>query len=272
MKKTKIKIGLIGCGAIGKSLMIMAQKRFNDSFEITALCDLDQSKAQSLSKVLGCGKVVDFKTLIKTCDLVVEAASAKISFEVACEALLKKRNVLVMSIGGILGKEGKLFEIARRNKKRIFLPSGAICGLDGVKALALAGIDRLTLKTYKPPQALKGASFIEKNKIDLDAIKEEKMIFSGTAQQAVESFPQNINVVAVLSIAAAGLVVPRVEIYASPELKRNVHVIEVESKAARLSIRCENVPSPDNPKTSYLAILSAAAMLSGVSDVVRVGS
>lgn len=272
MKHKKIRIGLIGCGAIGKSLMVMTQKRFDDVFEITALCDLDQSKAKNLSKLLGCGKVMNLKTLIRSCDLVVEAASAKVSFDVAHQALLKKRNVLVMSIGGILGREGKLFEIARRNKKRIFLPSGAICGLDGVKALALAGIDRLTLKTYKPPQALKGAAFIEKNKIDLDAIKKEKIIFSGTAQEAVASFPQNINVVAVLSIAASGLVVPRVEIYASPELKRNVHVIEVESKAARLLIRCENVPSPDNPKTSYLAILSAAAMLSGVSDGVRVGS
>lgn len=272
MKNKKIKIGLIGCGAIGKSLMMMAQKRFNDAFQITALCDLDHLKAKKLNKALGCGKVMGFKALIKSCDLVVEAASAKISFDVAQEALLKKKNVLVMSIGGILGREGKLFEIARRNKKRIFLPSGAICGLDGVKALALAGIDSLTLKTYKPPQALKGAAFIEKNKIDLDGIKEETMIFSGTAQEAVASFPQNINVVAVLSVAASGLVVPRVEIYASPELSRNVHVIEVESKAARLLIRCENVPSPDNPKTSYLAILSALAMLSGVSDSVRVGS
>ena len=272
MKTHKIKIGLVGCGAIGKSLALMVKERLKETFEITALCDLDETRAENLRKILGCGRVVPLNKLIIQSDLVIEAASAKVSFELAQTALEKKRDILLMSIGGILGHEQKLFSIARRNKRRILLPSGAICGLDGVKALSLVGIDRVTLKTFKPPQALKGASFVVKNKIDLDDIKEEKVIFSGTAQEAVEAFPQNINVVALLSIAASGLVVPRVQIYASPHLQRNVHLIEVESKAARLEIRCENVASPDNPKTSYLAILSAVAMLSGVSDVVRIGS
>ena len=268
----KIKIGLVGCGAIGKSLLLMAQEKFKEAFTISALCDIDESRALVLKKILGVGQIVSLKKLISSSDLVIEAASAKISFDVAHAALTNKKDVLIMSIGGILGREQGLFSLARRNKKRIFLPSGAICGLDGIKALSLVGIDRVTLKTFKPPQALKGASYIVKNKIDLDGIQEEKMIFSGTANEAVEAFPQNINVVALLSIAAQGLVVPQVQIFASPALKRNVHRIEVESKAARLEIRCENVASPENPKTSYLAVLSAAAMLAGVSDVVRIGS
>lgn len=267
----KIKIGIVGCGAIGSSLSLMVKERFNETFKVIALCDIDKAKARSLKEKLKNCKVVSLKELIRLSDLIVEAASVKVSFDVARQALSQKKDVLIMSIGGVLGREKELFKLARRKKKRILFPSGAICGLDGLKAMALAGIEEITLKTFKPPEALQGADYLVKNKINIDEIREEKAIFSGTAQEAVKAFPQNINVVALLSIAAKGEVSPQVKIFVSPGLKRNVHVIEIKSPAGRLEIRCENVASPDNPKTSYLAILSAVSTIAGISDVVRIG-
>ncbi|MEK7849482.1 MAG: aspartate dehydrogenase domain-containing protein [Candidatus Omnitrophota bacterium] len=271
MSTIKLKIGIVGCGAIGTSLAVLIDKRLSNS-KVVSLCDVDEANAQALKKKLGYGLVGSLKQVVKACDLVVEAASAKCSFEIAKQALLCRKDVLIMSIGGILGREKKLFEIARKNKIRIYFPSGAICGLDGLKALIPAGIERITLRTMKPPRALEGADYIVKNKIDLSRIKTDKVIFRGAAYEAVKAFPQNINVVALLSIAACGLVVPRVEIIASPGQKRNIHIIEIRSKAARLLIRCENVPSPDNPKTSYLAVLSALATIVGINDRVRIGT
>jgi aspartate dehydrogenase len=269
--KRRLKIAIVGCGAIGASLAQLLEKKFKKTAEVVAFCDLDNRKAQALQVKIKSGKAVALAEAIRLSDLVVEAASAKVSFTVAKRSLLKKRDVLVMSIGGILGKEKQLFEIAQKNNKRIYLPSGAICGLDGVSALAIAGIKRITLKTYKPPAALRGADYIVKNKVSLEKIKGQKVVFRGTASEAVRAFPQNINVVALLSLAARGLVVPQVEIIASARLKRNIHVISVESEAAHLEIRCENVPSPDNPKTSYLAILSAVRSIAGISEAVRIG-
>ncbi|MFH0940671.1 MAG: aspartate dehydrogenase domain-containing protein [Candidatus Omnitrophota bacterium] len=267
----KLKIGIVGCGAIGTSLAVLIDKRLI-SAKVVSLCDVDEAKARALKKKLRRGSVCSLQQAVKACDLLVEAASAKASFEIAKQALLCRKDVLLMSIGGVLGREKKLFDIARKNKARIYFPSGAICGLDGLKALIPAGIEGITLRTMKPPRALEGADYIVKNKIDLSRIKEDKIIFRGVALEAVKAFPQNINVVALLSIAACGLCVPRVEIIASPGSKRNIHVIEIRSKAARLLIRCENVPSPDNPKTSYLAVLSAFSVISGISDVVNIGS
>lgn len=267
----KIKIGIVGCGAIGSSLSLMVKERFNETFQIVALCDINKAKAEGLKEKLKNCKVVSLEELIRLSDLIVEAASSKVSFDVARRSLLQKKDVLIMSIGGILGKEKKLFDIARRKKRKILFPSGAICGLDGLKAMALAGIEEITLKTFKPPAALEGADYLLKNKINLSEIREEKVIFSGTAKEAVMAFPQNINVVALLSIAAKGEVSPKVKIFVSPGLKRNVHVVEIKSAAGRLEIRCENVASPDNPKTSYLAILSAVSTIAGISDVVRIG-
>lgn len=267
----KLKIGIVGCGAIGTSLAVLIDKRLSNA-RVAFLCDVDEAKARALKKKLKSGSIGSLQQAVKACDLLVEAASAKCSFEIARQVLLGRKDVLVMSIGGILGREKKLFDIAKKNKARIYFPSGAICGLDGLKALIPAGIDGITLMTMKPPRALEGADYIVKNKIDLSQVKEDKVIFRGDAYEAVKAFPQNINVVALLSIAACGLVVPKVEIIASPGQKRNIHVIEIISKAARLLIRCENVPSPDNPKTSYLAVLSAFSVISGISDVVNVGS
>jgi aspartate dehydrogenase len=270
--KKKLKIGIVGCGAIGTSLAMIAQKRFKARVDVAAICDRDQARALRLHKRLPSARVLSLGRLIASCDLVIEAASAASSFDIAKKALQKKRDVLLMSVGGVLGKEKKLFRIARENKKNIYFPSGAICGLDGVKALALAGIDEIILRTYKPPEALKGADYIVKKGIDVDDIRTEKLVFQGDARAATKAFPQNINVVALLSLAARGQVVPFVQIFVSPRLKRNVHVIEVKSRAARVEIRCENVPSEDNPKTSKLAILSALTTLDGICDVVRIGS
>ncbi|MFH1691461.1 MAG: aspartate dehydrogenase [Candidatus Omnitrophota bacterium] len=271
-RNKKIKVGIVGCGAIGATLSLLLKKHYPGRFKIVALCDIDSQKAHALKNKIKSCQVSSLKELIALSDLVVEAASAKVSFDVAQQVLRKGKNVLIMSVGGILGKEKKLFSIAEKYKGRIHFPSGAICGLDGIASLNLAGFEEITLKTFKSPAALKGADYVIRKKIDLEGIKKETIIFKGTAQEAVRAFPQNINIVALLSIAAKGKIVPQVEIVVCPGLKRNVHSIEVKSKAAHLTMKCENVPSPDNPKTSYLAILSAVATMSGMGDVFRIGA
>lgn len=269
--KKKIKISIVGCGAIGAGLAVLLKKRHAMRIKIAALCDIDEEKARLLKRRIGEGLVVPLDKAIASSDLVIEAASAQVSFDVAARALKKGRGVLVMSVAGILGKTDELRRIAEKKGARLYVPTGAIAGLDGIRALALRGISKVSLRTLKPPQALKGAPYVIQNSIDLENLKEEKVVFRGTAQEAVAAFPQNINVVAALSLAAGGAQ-PRVEIVAAPGFLRNVHEIEAESEAGRIRLRCENVPSPDNPKTSYLAILSAAACVENILSAIKVGS
>ncbi|MDD5020163.1 MAG: DUF108 domain-containing protein [Candidatus Omnitrophica bacterium] len=270
--KKKLKVGIIGCGAIGTSLAKIIESRFSEKFCVVAVCDAQIAKAKALLRICLRAKVLEARRLIAASDLVIEASSASVSYRFARQALSAGKSILVMSIGGILGKEKGLFAISRKTGARFLLPSGAICGLDGIRALSAVGISSLTLNTSKPPKALAGAAFFKTHKVDLSGIRKKTLIFSGYADQAVRFFPQNINVVALLQLAAGPRVKVKVQIWADPALCRNVHEIDVESKAARLKISCENTASPDNPKTSYLAILSAAASLAGFSDVVRIGS
>jgi aspartate dehydrogenase len=270
----KKNIGIAGCGVIGTFIAKHIDRDFKSRAKVTALCDTDREKATKLARLISSGpSVVLFDRLIDKSDIVIEAASADVSFIFAKKALEKRKDVLVMSVGGILEKSRELFDLAEKKKSRIILPSGAICGLDGIKSARIGNIKKVSLITRKPPQSLKGAPYIEENKIDLDSITAETLIFKGSAQEAVKAFPKNINVSALLSIVGTGAKNTQVNIITSPEYMINTHEIEVEGDFGRIVSVTENVACADNPKTSYLAALSAVASLKQLlQDFVRIGT
>ena len=256
------RIGIVGCGTIGRFLAKRIEKEFKESAKVVGLCDIDKKKAEELARTLsGRVNIFTLKDLIDKADLIIEAASGSISANICRKALSKSKDIMVMSIGGILKDSKRLFALASRKGAKIILPSGAICGLDGLKSAGASRIDSVTLTTRKPPRGLKGAPYIVKKKIDLDSIKNERLIFKGTAHEAVSAFPKNINVSALLSIAGIGAKKTKVCIITSPKYKRNVHEVEAKGDFGRLSTRTENLPFSENPKTSFLAALSAIATL-----------
>lgn len=269
----KIKIGLVGCGAIGSEIAKAIDKRFKDSASLVAILDIDEKKAKSLQNNLKeKPDILKIDGLIKKSDLVIEAASAKVSGQIAKKAVSAKKDIMIMSTGGIIKNYSAIFNLAKKMGCKIYLPSGAICGIDGVKAALLGKIHKAELITRKPPVALFGAPFIEKNKIDLSKITSETVIFEGSAKEAIEGFPANINVSCTLSMAGIGFEKTRVKIVTSPEYKRNIHEVLVEGEFGKLITRTENTPSPNNPKTSYLAVLSAIATLRQILEPVKIGT
>jgi len=158
------------------------------------------------------------------------------------------------------------------NKCRIYVPSGAISGLDAVKGAMVGTISNATLTTRKSPKQLEGAPYVVKNKIDLKSLDEPSLIFSGSAKEAVSAFPANINVAAALSLAGIGADKTLVQIIADPACKKNIHEIELEGDFGKLIAKTENVPSPRNPKTSYLAALSGVALLQRITSSLVVGT
>ena len=257
----KIRIGIVGCGAIGSAVAAGCAKHFKGRVRVVAVNDIDAAKAAALAKKVPGARVTSLDRLIAASDLVIEAASAKVSARIAQKALGKKKDILVMSVGGLLGRQAALSRLAARNGARLLIPSGAVAGLDAISAFGFVRWQRLVLRTQKPPRGLEGADYLVKHRISLKGLRAPRTVFRGTAFQAVRAFPKNINVVAALALAAGGRIVPRVEIVADPRLKRNVHEILAESEGGRITITCENVPSAANPKTSWLAILSALAVV-----------
>jgi aspartate dehydrogenase len=268
----KIKVGIVGCGTIGGELAAACAGRLRDSMELIGICDQDAKRAESLNALLkDKARVLKLDELVKKSDLIVEAASASASAPILKKAIKSKKDIMIMSVGGLIGNEG-LLEEADKAGINVYLPSGAICGIDGLKSGRAGRIDSVTLTTRKPPKGLDGAPYIKRKNIKLADIKNETVIFAGSAKEAIAGFPQNVNVCAALSLAGIGAEKTRVKIVTSPEYTKNVHEVEITGDFGRISARTENMPSPSNPKTSRLAALSAIATLEGAVKNVRVGT
>jgi aspartate dehydrogenase len=273
-KKDKLKIGIVGCGAIGSSLAKEIATNFGKAASLAALYDIRTEKAQALSRWLTKNDrlcVSNLAALIKRSSLVIESSSAKASWEIAAKSLAGGCKVMIMSVGGMVDHLEELISLATKNNAQVYFPSGAIAGLDALKAANIAGIKKVILTTRKNPKAFKGVEYVEKN-FKLTNLKKDKVLFSGKAAQAVKYFPQNINVAAILGLAAIGMHKTQVRIIACPGVKKNIHEILIESKAARIFTRTENILHPQNPKTSYLAVLSAIATLKQILQPLKIGA
>ncbi len=269
-----MKIGIVGCGAIGSSLAKTILKDFSKAACLAALYDIDTTKSRKLAKSISKNSLVtlSLKQLVNKSQLVIEATSAKSSWEIARYTLMKKRDIMIMSIGGVAEHFRRLSQLAKKNNAKAYLPSGAIAGIDALKALNLTKIKQVTLTTRKNPVSFKGVDYIEKKGIKLGKIKKDTLLFSGSAKEAIHFFPQNINVAGLLSIAGSGMKDTLVKIIATPGLRKNIHEVKIQSEAANILTRSENIAHPKNPKTSFLAVLSAAATLKQILEPVKIGT
>ena len=259
-----MRLGIVGCGTIGTIIAKAVTERLSSRITLGGLCDAEESAAVALNKKLGLNiPLVPLDRLIGDNDFIVEAASAAAAEEIVRKSIFAGKGVMVMSSGGLIGHED-LFDAAEKCGAKIYVPSGALCGLDGIKSAAAAGIDSVTLTTRKPPKGLEGAPFILENGIDLSKITGETVLFEGSAREAVRAFPKNVNVSATLSLCGIGADRTKVRVITSPDYIGNSHEVEAVGVFGRLTAKTENVPSPDNPKTSYLAALSAIAALEGI--------
>jgi len=255
------KIGIIGCGAMGSEIVDYISRNLGDRLKIIAVADIDSGKAEALSsRIKPKPSVASIEEVINKSDIIIEAASGEISGEVAEKADALKKDVLIMSTGGLLKKQ-HLVEKINSGHSSIHIPSGAVCGLDGLKSAMTGAVRSVTLTTRKPLKGLAGSPYLKEKNIDIEKIDKETLIYSGTAGEAIKYFPQNINVAVTLSICGIGPDKTNVKIFTSPEYTRNTHEIEIEGEFGRLWTRTENMPSKNNPKTSQLAIFSAIAKL-----------
>lgn len=272
--KKRLRIGIVGCGAIGSSLAKEINGTFQKDARLSAVYDIESARSEGLSRMLTGGRGLcagSLDELIGRSELVIEASSAKSSWGVAARTLSKGRSIMVMSVGGLAAHQDELYLLSARNNATVYFPSGAVSGIDALKAAGIAGIKKVVLTTRKNPRAFAGVEYVAK-RFKLAGLKKDKVLFDGAAEKAVRYFPQNINVAAVLSLAGIGMRRTRVRIIASPAVDRNIHEIEIESKAARIFTRTENVLHPRNPKTSFLAVLSAVATLKQILRPVKIGT
>jgi aspartate dehydrogenase len=251
-----IRIGLLGCGNVGHILA----KHHND-VHIIALYDTIMPHAEEISRMCGAPPCRTFEEFIaQDFDIVVEAASVNAIWEHAEDILRSGKDLVVLSVGALADREFRehLAKVAHERKKRVYIPSGAIIGLDNLKIGHITEIKRLMLRTTKNPASLG---------IHTDT---KMLVFKGTADDCIKQFPKNINVAVALELAAGREA--DVELWADPGLEKNIHEVFAEGEFGEIYIKVQNTPSPENPATSYLAALSILTLLKNIGQPIVVGT
>jgi len=251
-----LSIGLLGCGNIGHIIA-----KYQGNWKIAALYDQIFDRARELAAVSGGTPYQDFEEFISApVDLIVEAASGRAVRLFGEAVLLHDKDLVVMSVGALADPvfRESLITTAREHRKKIYLPSGAITGLDNIRVGQITPLSRLLLRTTKNPASL-GIPATGRT-----------LVFKGNANECIKEFPKNVNVSVALSLAAGRDV--DVELYADPAVDRNLHEIFVEGAFGEIYIRVNNLPSPDNPATSYLAALSILSLLTHIESPLVVGA
>jgi aspartate dehydrogenase len=266
-----MRVGIAGLGTIGRALC-QAIDRGEVKAQLVAVTTRDRERATPFLREL-CHQppLLSLNDLVSRSELVIEAATQQALETIAPSTLRQGKDLMVLSVGGILDHE-EWVELARQTGSQIYVPSGAIVGLDGVKGATIGHITAVTMTTRKPPKALAGAPFVVEQQIDLDGFRSEAMIFEGSAREACRGFPANVNISAALSLAGIGADRTRIRIFVDPQGTRNVHDIEVVGEFGRFSIHLENEPSETNPRTGKLTYLSTLAMLKALANPLKVGT
>jgi aspartate dehydrogenase len=271
MSGAATKIGIAGLGAIGRAVARKIHRGEIAGVSLAGVASRDRDKARAFLTEIGSNVPVEtVEEIAARSDIVVECAPAAVFRDIAVPVLSAGKRLMALSAGQILANED-LIDLARRRGGQIVVPTGALIGLDAVTAAAEGEIRSVTMITRKPVKGLLGAPYLAREGIEIANITAPLKIFDGTARAAARGFPENVNVVAALSLAGIGADRTTIEIWADPALQRNVHRVVVDSDAARFEMQIENVPS-ENPKTGRITGLSVLAALRKLHAPLRVGT
>ena len=269
IRNLPLRIGLAGLGAVGLEVARRLQAGI-PGLVLAAVSARDLAKARDRITLGPAVPVVKLEELPDLCDVVVEGLPPASFPTIAAATIARARLFMPLSVGQLLSN-WELVEQARASGARILVPTGALIGLDAVRAAAEGEIYSVKMVTRKPPAGLEGSPYLVEQGISVRDLSSPLKVFEGTARDGALGFPANVNVAAALSLAGIGPDRTRLEIWADPSLSRNTHRIDVDSDTARFSMTIENIPS-ENPRTGRIVALSTIAALRGLVSELRVGT
>lgn len=257
-----MRITIIGCGSIGSKLAKAADQM--QEVKRIYLIDIRKEVAEGVAAGMDKAVVIDsVEDELYHCDLVIEAATQDAAKQFLPMVVARGVDMMIMSVGSLVDDDFRkmVFDRAKVSGAKIYIPTGALCGTDGLRCASVDEIESVELITTKGPKSLGDVKYLMDKGIDVDKIKDRTVIYTGPAREAVRIFPKNVNVAATVSLLGIGFDDTRVTVVLDPQIKSNSHDLKVKGKFGEMECHTYNVPEPDNPKTSHLASLSAISAL-----------
>ena len=265
------RIGIIGCGTIGRLLAIHIRDNMQQLYELSAVASRTRAHAEKLGQELGV-PARSMEELISECDLVVETASASAMPAIVRASMAAHREIICLSVGGFVLDESLLGEVMAGDSL-VHVPSGAVTGLDGIRTLREMGMESLSLTTIKKPVSLGLSDISGLPPVSEDAGEpvspEARVLFDGFAEEAIRLFPANVNVAVALALAGPGPERTRMRLIADPQAAGTRHHIVARAGRCMLDMTTVPAPLPENPRSSALAMYSVPALLRQLAEPLR---
>jgi len=253
------RVAVVGKGAIGSAVV---HDLLDDRVRGCELAALLVRESQDLVPHALAVRSLD-ELLARSPGVVVEAAGHE-ALRSYGEGLLRSGADLVCVSVGALADDalrGRLRQAAEEGGSRLIVPSGAVGGLDMLRAAARGGLDEVRVEQRKSPLAVLGA--------DQQDISEPRVLFDGSAREAAERFPTTMNIVAAVALAAIGFERTRCRLVADPALSGAHISVHARGRFGQFELSIDAAPSP-NPRTSAVTAMSVAAVLEGLCDPVPI--
>lgn len=267
MKKT---VAVIGCGALGGTVARAVTGHLGESYTLLGIMGSTPEEAEQLAGETGCRPLASLEELTAaTPDYVVEAASVEAVRRYGTAVLEAGSHLIPLSVGALADPElyKALGGAAAKADRKVYIPSGAIGGLDVLRAMRLMGGEMtVRVENRKAPQGLEGAPALGGRRLSRE---EKELVFSGTADQAIQGFPKNVNVAVAAALSGLGTRSTMVDIYSVPGLAENIHCICGQNDTVRVTLETASLPDPANPRSSTLAAWSVVALLQGLADPIQ---
>jgi aspartate dehydrogenase len=277
------KVGIIGFGTIGSQIARSIDAGLLSAARLSFIVDSSLSRVEVAKKSIKNDKPQIFSDpdllfhsdSYKDTHIVVESASRAAVRRYAKQILSDGKYLIIFSVGELVDdpfmKELELEAVEHTGV--IHIPTGAIAGIDAIKSVR-NNIHQVTITTTKNPKSLAGAPYFDiYENIHLQELSNKIVLYEGEVRKAIELFPSNVNVFAALALATGDISKIKVRIIADPNIKVNRHELDVRGDFGILQIVANNIPHPENPRTSALAVLSAMeAVRSACNQTVKIGS
>ncbi|MEI3613397.1 aspartate dehydrogenase [Pseudogracilibacillus sp. SO30301A] len=258
-----MKIGIIGAGAIATYLFDELNGKRNEKITVMSVFVRNDEKYEYLEGKYDLKLFTEIEKFLESgIDVVVEAANVE-AVRNLLPTVLKQKETVLISIGALAEEDflNEIKTIADTFNRKLYVPSGAIGGLDLIQNTSAVGIlNEATLITRKPANTL-----VDK------PIDESTVIFDGKARDAIKKYPRNMNVSIALALAGIGFDQTKVTFIADPTISKNIHSLEVVGEFGKATFTITNEPLPTNPNTSYLAAVSIIGMLKKMIKPMQIG-
>lgn len=258
-----MRIALIGLGAIGQGLLdcLASAPRIEIAGALVA-------HPERRSKAACCIFASLDELLAARPTLVVECASQRSLREHGPKVLAAGCDLLASSVGALANEAtlATLGSAARQADTQLFVPSGALAGIDALAAARHVGLAAVRYERRAPP-----ATWIRSGALSADksAATAPFEVFAGSAREAALRFPKNANVAATIALAGVGFDATRVVLIADPSHAGNTHSIHAQGAFGEFHARiCATTLSAASTSSRIVAGSLARAVLSHVERIV----